>query len=459
MTAEPKPLHQDEHLEHSDDHAASDAAAAHAPSDGDGHEAAHQSNDVIHHDGKDGTEPHASEDRNDPKYFHSAPETMPGLSPEDSLDDQPVMSTTERLKQLLMDNERRQNGEAAVEENPQQHQPAPVEGSFRSFGTVPSLEEDLNSSDPARRQRAQRILRIRQQILHLKAQAKKAESIKSEPSAHGHSAKDGDAPAGHAAPQHAEPHADDAQPHSSDGHNTEPHPADSNDHHPAADNHEPESHAGHDAPKSSAHHEDAGTAHDNHSLPQSHSADAHASDHHASEHHEGPASEHSDAGHGDEHGVAGGHEGSEATEHGSEHGSSDAAHGMIAIGEPIDRVGLANNLYALGEYPAAHDAYLAVELEQLTPEQQFWVEYQIANCLRRVGESAAASNQFRKLAAQPEAGWISEQAAWWVDILEQIRQAEKALQDEDPTSAPAVPQKKLPLSGISTEASHGGNKH
>ena len=101
----------------------------------------------------------------------------------------------------------------------------------------------------------------------------------------------------------------------------------------------------------------------------------------------------------------------------------------VVVDGPIDRLGLANNLFAVGEYPLALEMYEQTTGLQLSAQQQFWVEYQLANCLRRLGNPAEASNRYRKLASQPEAGWLSQQAHWWVETLESIRILEKALKD------------------------------
>jgi tetratricopeptide (TPR) repeat protein len=101
---------------------------------------------------------------------------------------------------------------------------------------------------------------------------------------------------------------------------------------------------------------------------------------------------------------------------------------------PIDRIGLANNLYAVGEFRLAMEMYEHVEKQELSPEQQIWSEYQAANCLRRLGKNGEASNRYRRLAGMAEAGWLSDQSRWWLEVLEQVRQLEKSL-DSDSDSA------------------------
>lgn len=99
----------------------------------------------------------------------------------------------------------------------------------------------------------------------------------------------------------------------------------------------------------------------------------------------------------------------------------------VVVDGPIDRLGLANNLFAVGEYPLALEMYQETKGSELSTQQQFWVEYQTANCYRRLGNPAEASNRYRKLASQSEAGWLARQAHWWVEMLESIRIHEKAL--------------------------------
>ena len=101
----------------------------------------------------------------------------------------------------------------------------------------------------------------------------------------------------------------------------------------------------------------------------------------------------------------------------------------IVVDGPIDRLGLANNLFATGGYPLALEMYQQTPAADLTAPQHFWVEYQTANCLRRLGNLTEATNRYRKLADHAEAGWLSEQAHWWVETLEEICSLQKALAD------------------------------
>ena len=98
----------------------------------------------------------------------------------------------------------------------------------------------------------------------------------------------------------------------------------------------------------------------------------------------------------------------------------------------------------MGEYPLALEMYQQTDVKSLTSHQHFWVEYQTANCLRRLGKGAEASIRYRRLAEQPEAGWLSQQANWWVETLEKIRILEKTLAEHALDShAPAVDHSNL----------------
>ncbi len=125
------------------------------------------------------------------------------------------------------------------------------------------------------------------------------------------------------------------------------------------------------------------------------------------------------------------------TGHSTEHPPviSDAPETTTVQGT-IDHLRLANNLFAMGNFELALEVYAEADASTLTPQQQFWVEYQQASCLRRMGRSAEASNRYRRLADKPEAGSLSELSQWWVTTLEKKRQLEKQLGISAQNSAP-----------------------
>ena len=175
-----------------------------------------------------------------------------------------------------------------------------------------------------------------------------------------------------------------------------------------------------------------------------------------------PASAESDHAHGvPQHDSEEEHNLSELAGHGDQHESTSAAAsalpGTDVVEGPIDRLGLANNLYAVGEYALALRMYEHVEQSELSAQQQIWAEYQAANCLRRLGKSGEASNCYRKIAGQPEAGWLSDQSRWWVDTLERIRQLEKSLESDN--EQPVDPAPATPFAGARSDTDHADSDH
>ncbi len=94
---------------------------------------------------------------------------------------------------------------------------------------------------------------------------------------------------------------------------------------------------------------------------------------------------------------------------------------------PVDRVALADNLYRMGEFTLAQEMYSRVRMEQQTADQQFWVQFQIASCLRRRGDLAAAKKRLRVLAGQEEAGWLAKTSHWWLDAIDDRTELEQQL--------------------------------
>lgn len=257
--------------------------------------------------------------------------------------------------------------ETSVADHSESHVPTPQPNVAKSrIGLTRTLEDDLNSADPYVRVRAQRYLRLEMQLLKLRAsQAAAAE---------------------HPSPNAGQPTLESAAPHEPERSSVltpSAHPADHHEHrddHPAND-----------------------------SSPDAGTQDAHAAEygHHVEE--------------GTDKNIPQ-HDAPERSPHASLIDS-------IVVDGPIDRLGLANNLFAVGQYPLALEMYQQAAGATLTPNQHFWVEYQTANCLRRLGNPAEASNRYRNLANHPEAGWLSQQANWWVETLEKIRLLEKTLSD------------------------------
>ena len=344
--------------------------------------------------------------------------------------DRPVLSVTERFKLALEEERRRVIAEQAAAEEETPVLPsldggpldlAPVEGMPPEL--LPSqddLEEpsEIPTGDPETRlldERARRFIRLKQQLMQLKSQLEQPVAT---------DASEPQLPSAnelHRSPQ--ESHAASDKESGLDGHSEELLPP--------VDGHEsPET----SHPETEGHATDHGPAlHD--ASGQSDSADA-VTEHPAAPHGPENGGHESDLNAGEPSASEDGHQtknlhGESGTHvHSATENAPHAASEHAVVHGPIDRLGLANNLYAVGEYQLAMKMYEQTEMAELTAQQQIWTDYQMANCLRRMGRNAEASNRYRRIADQPEAGWLSEQSRWWVDVLEQIRQLQSSLEED-----------------------------
>ncbi|MFG0294499.1 MAG: hypothetical protein ACF8PG_01225 [Maioricimonas sp. JB045] len=93
---------------------------------------------------------------------------------------------------------------------------------------------------------------------------------------------------------------------------------------------------------------------------------------------------------------------------------------VVAEG-PIDRLGLADSLFASGEHTLALELYRQLEGdgESLDEHDRYWVSYQIACCFRRLDNIDEAQKWYRHIVADKNAGWVGELAGWWLDHLEE----------------------------------------
>jgi hypothetical protein len=406
-------------------------------------------------------------------------EKAPVQSPKTA--DRPVLSATERFKLALEEERRRMLAEQAaadeetpvlpsLDEGPVDLAPVedlPAEQLPSQYG--PEESSELSPEDSEARlpdESARRFSKLKQQLKQLKSHFEQPEATDAEQQ-----------------PLNAdEEHTDPRQNHSTtdqeprhEGHSEEllP-PVDELDSgHAQTNSHAPE--PGHDdAPP----HDDSAsgdasdpvtehseTPHGHRSSEQESAADTN-SDSHAIDPPANADSHHADDSHGK----------SAAGEHSAAAEAAHAASEHAVVHGTIDRLGLANNLYAVGEYELALDMYENTDITELTAQQQIWTDYQTANCLRRMGRHGDASNRYRRIAEQPEAGWLSEQSRWWVDVLEQIRQLQSSLEEnpENPdenlqspfqgvpreskssgeTAGPSEPTKSGPMKSRSTKSGH-----
>lgn len=383
-------------------------------------------------------------------------EKTPARSPKTA--DRPVLSATERFKLALEEERRRMLAEQAaadeetpvlpsLDEGPVDLAPVedlPAEQLPSQYGPQESSAlppEDFEGRLPD--ESARRFSKLKQQLKQLKSHFEQPE------------ATEADQQFLNADEEHTDPgknHSTTGQESHHEGHSEEllP-PVDEHDSgHAQTNNHAPE--PGHDnAPPHDASAsgdtsdpvtEHSETPHGHRSLEQESAADTN-SDAHANDPPTNADSHHADDSHGK----------SAAGEHSAAGEAAHAASEYAVVHGTIDRLGLANNLYAVGEYELALDMYENTDITELTAQQQIWTDYQTANCLRRMGRHGEASNRYRRIAEQPEAGWLSDQSRWWVDVLEQIRQLQSSLEENPENSDENV---QSPFQGVPRDSKSSG---
>ncbi len=84
---------------------------------------------------------------------------------------------------------------------------------------------------------------------------------------------------------------------------------------------------------------------------------------------------------------------------------------------PVDRLRLADSLFATQEFALALQMYESLDPKQLGNSEKYWVTYQQASCLRRLNETAEAQGIYRQLAGDSNAGWLAGLSRWWLDRI------------------------------------------
>jgi hypothetical protein len=98
------------------------------------------------------------------------------------------------------------------------------------------------------------------------------------------------------------------------------------------------------------------------------------------------------------------------------------------VDEPVDRLALADSLFASGQIDLALQAYRQVDGSVLAGEDRLWIEYQLANCHRRLQDYSEAERRYRQVAGEKEGGMYATQARWWLDSMTARRALEADLQ-------------------------------
>ena len=108
----------------------------------------------------------------------------------------------------------------------------------------------------------------------------------------------------------------------------------------------------------------------------------------------------------------------------------DSLSAKTMIDGPVDRIGLADNLYAVDEFQIALNMYQEVDLNDIPASERYWVRYQTACCMRRLGQVSEAQSHFRRLAGVSDAGWLASMSRWWLDQMDARMAVEKQIDEQ-----------------------------
>jgi hypothetical protein len=95
--------------------------------------------------------------------------------------------------------------------------------------------------------------------------------------------------------------------------------------------------------------------------------------------------------------------------------------------EPLDRLAVADNLFAAGETILAAEIYKSIKGAKLPRDEVNWIEFQLASCDRRLGRIDDARKRYRKLVGDPSTGRIQDLSKWWLDALDRQETLKKEL--------------------------------
>jgi hypothetical protein len=95
--------------------------------------------------------------------------------------------------------------------------------------------------------------------------------------------------------------------------------------------------------------------------------------------------------------------------------------GDVVVEGPVDRLGLADSLFASGQVALALEMYAQLDVGGQTADVQQWVAFQQASCHRRLGDLAEAERRYREVVASGAPGWLSDLCRWWLQAIEDRR--------------------------------------
>ena len=101
------------------------------------------------------------------------------------------------------------------------------------------------------------------------------------------------------------------------------------------------------------------------------------------------------------------------------------------LDQAIDRQRMGNNLYAIGAHELALMNYEMMLKQPLNPLEAQWVQFQVANCQRHLGQLAPAQKSYRRVAGETSEEWLGQMSRWWLKELDDREQLQNRVADLD----------------------------
>ncbi len=101
------------------------------------------------------------------------------------------------------------------------------------------------------------------------------------------------------------------------------------------------------------------------------------------------------------------------------------------LDQAIDRQRMGNNLYAIGAYELALMNYEKMQQQPLGAAETQWVQFQVANCQRHLGQIAQAQKAYRRVAGETSEDWLGQMSRWWLKELDDREQLQGRVAELD----------------------------
>ena len=101
------------------------------------------------------------------------------------------------------------------------------------------------------------------------------------------------------------------------------------------------------------------------------------------------------------------------------------------LDQAIDRQRMGNNLYAIGAHELALMNYEMMLRQPLGPDEAQWVQFQVANCQRHLGQLAEAQKAYRRVAGETSEEWLGQLSRWWLKELDDREQLQSRVAELD----------------------------